>query len=248
VNLQQKCSLGATPDDNWAQELKKLLQTLALGGGVLPATVQQSLIGEAGLRRLAAAMTILLTDYGGTAPPATCEEIAKTAPDLYKAFGPERVLTVCEEIQHSEIPEQSAIFQDLFHRFNTQYFRGCLPDYQILVVYDVWYWEIERWGYAPFFPPAAESSGFIDFAGRRILIRYLAHHPGLTMESYLLHEMAHGASDGDHGDAWQAEMARLKRLGAPVWDGDFDAPSSSQGVPPDSAPEVQKGALDARPV
>jgi hypothetical protein len=33
---------------------------------------------------------------------------------------------------------------------------------------------------------------------------------------YLIHEMAHAATDGEHGDNWQAEMARLKGLGAPV--------------------------------
>ncbi len=55
-----------------------------------------------GLRPLAAAMTILLTDYGGTTPAATCEEIAYHAPSLYRAWGFRRVLAACEEIQHSD--------------------------------------------------------------------------------------------------------------------------------------------------
>jgi hypothetical protein len=200
------------------EELGQLLRALTSRGWDLTA---RSLSGEEGLRQLASAMTILLTDYGGTAPWATCEAIAEAAPDLYKAFGSERVLAVCEEIQHSEIPEQSAIFQDLFHRFNTQYFGGRLPDYRILVVYDVWYWMTKRCGYPPGFPPATEDSGFIDFPARRIFIRYLADHlGGQTMEESLIHEMAHAATGGDHGDAWQAEMVRLKELGAPVsrWD------------------------------
>jgi hypothetical protein len=218
----------ATPGDPEVEELKELLHALDRSVRALPVSVQRSLIGEEGLRRLAAAMTILLTDYGGTAPRATCEAIAEAAPDLYKAFGSERVQAVCKEIQHSEIPEQSALFQDLFHRFNTQYFCGCLPDYQILVVFDAWYWEIERCGYAPAFPPAAEASGFIDFPARRIFIRYLAEHTNdRAMEPWLIHEMAHAATDGDHGDAWQAEMARLKRLGAPVSPDEFDVPAHS---------------------
>jgi hypothetical protein len=56
----------------------------------------------------------------------------------------EIVLAVREEIQHSEVPEQSVIFQGMFHQFNTQYVGGRLPDYRILLVYDVWYWVTER--------------------------------------------------------------------------------------------------------
>jgi hypothetical protein len=77
----------------------------------------QQLMASDGLQRLAAAMTILLTDYGGAPPLATCEAIAEGAPGLYSAFGTERVLAVCEEIQHSEIPEQSALFQEMFRCF-----------------------------------------------------------------------------------------------------------------------------------
>jgi hypothetical protein len=36
------------------------------------------------------------------------------------------------------------------------------------------------------------------------------------MVESLIHEMAHAATDGGHGDNWQVEMARPKRLGAPV--------------------------------
>jgi hypothetical protein len=97
-------------------------------GGEFPTSLQQSLIVADGLQLLAAAMTILLTDYGGTTPSATCEAIAEAAPSLYSAFGTERVRAVCEEIQHSEIPEQSALLQGMFQRFNAQYFAGRLPD------------------------------------------------------------------------------------------------------------------------
>jgi hypothetical protein len=188
----------------------------------LSTRLQKQLIGSGGRRPLAAAMTILLTDYGGTAPRATCEQIAEDAPSLYRAWGFQRVLAVCEEIQHSEIAEQSRLYQRMFQQFNIRYFAGRLPDYKIRVVYDVWYWETERCGYSPCFPSADEAAGFIDFAGRQIFIRFLALHTcGLTMAEYLIHEMAHAATDGEHGANWQAEMARLKGLGAPVSDDDF---------------------------
>jgi hypothetical protein len=119
-----------------------------------------------------------------------------------------------EEIQHSEIPEQSALFQRMFQQFNRRYFAGRLPDYKVLVVYDVWYWETKRCGYPPSFPPACEAVGFIDFAGRQIFIRFLGYHTrGFTMAESLTHEMTHAATDGDHRANWRTEMARLKGLG-----------------------------------
>ena len=167
-------------------------------------------------------MTILLTDYGGTTPSDTCEMIADDAPTLYRAYGFRRVLPVCEEIQFSEIPEQSRLYQRMFQRFNIRYFAGRLPNYKILVVYDAWYWETERCGYLGFFPPAYEAGGFIDFAGCQIFIRFLAHHiGGWTIAECLTHEMTHAATDGAHDGNWQAEMARLKVLGAPVRDDDI---------------------------
>jgi hypothetical protein len=160
-------------------------------------------------------MAIVLTGYGGTTPEDACAAVAEELPDLYAAYGKERILAVCEEVQHSEIPEQSAL--EMYRTFNGKYFEGRLPRYRILVVYDVWFWETKRCGFSPCFPPAAEATGFIDFEERRILIRFLAFlRCGSTMQESLIHEMAHAATDGGHGDNWKAEMLRLKQLGAPV--------------------------------
>jgi hypothetical protein len=205
------------------KRVKQLLYTLDCHPPKpLSARLQEQLMGSDGLRHLAAALVVQLTDYGGTAPWATCEQIAEDAPILYRAWGFRQVLDMCEEIQHSEIPEQSRLYQRMFQKFNIRYFAGRLPDYKIRVVYDVWYWETERCEYPPCFPSADEAAGFIDFAGRQIFIRFLAVHTcGMTMAEFLTHEMAHAATDGDHGANWQAEMVRLKGLGAPVNDTDF---------------------------
>jgi hypothetical protein len=171
-------------------------------------------MGSDGLRHLAAAMTILLTDYGGTAPWGTCEAIEEDVPSLYRAWGHSRVMAVCEEIQHSEIPEQSALFQRMFQRFNIRYFAGRLSYYRVRVVYDIWYWETVQCGHPEIFPPATEELSFLDFPGRQIFIRFLGFHTyGLTMAESLIHQMAHAATGGDYGDNWQAEMDRLKGLG-----------------------------------
>jgi hypothetical protein len=200
-------------------ELKSLLQTIERCRHELPISIQQSFTGYEGLRRLVAAMTILLIETGGTTPEGTCSAIAELAPDLYKTFSPEQVLAACDEIQHSEIAEQSALFQDIFDRFNDRYFAGSLTGYKVLVVYDLWHWETEH-AYAPSGRPLEDGWGYVDFPERRIFIRFVAD--ATTMIETLTHEMAHAATNGEHGDAWQTEMARLKQLGAPVSDSDVD--------------------------
>src|SRR5262249_11401936 len=154
------------------ENTKRLLRAIdSCRAGVISGPIQQSLTRADMLPCLAAAMTILLTDYGGTTPSATCEAGAEAAPPLYRPPRPKRVLAACKEIQQSEVQGQSALFQDLFRTFNVQYFAGRLPDYKVLLVYDVGYWERERCGYPPVFPPAFEASGFIDFSARQIFIR-----------------------------------------------------------------------------
>ena len=154
-SLQENCSGGGPiGDSDQLEKLKQLLTILHndLCRDQLPASVQESLIGIEGLKRLATAMTIFLTDLGGTAPEFTCEAIADEAPDLYEEFGEHRVRALCEEIQYSEIPEQSALFQEMFQTFNTQFFAARLPHYRVLVVYDLWYWETERLQIPPVSP------------------------------------------------------------------------------------------------
>jgi hypothetical protein len=84
----------------------------------------------------------------------------------------------------------------MFRTFNIQYFAGRLPEYRILVAYDVWYW-VKHCGYPPASPPNIEAAGYIAFDQRRIFIRFLPFlKEGLTMQGVLLHEMAHAATDG----------------------------------------------------
>jgi hypothetical protein len=41
------------------------------------------------------------------------------------------------------------------------------------------------------------------------------------MRGFLLHEMAHADTSGEHDQRWEAEMVRLKRAGAPIPDWEF---------------------------
>lgn len=210
---------GCTSDFPLLLDLLHALDATPRNG--LPPSVVESLVGLHGLLSLATAVTILLIDYGGTEPWSTTDEIDEVAPDLVEEFGKDFVATICGQIQGSHVPEESATYQQMFNAFNERYFDGRLPDYEIIVVYDILPWE-ERCGHPIVFPQALHTIGFIDFASRMIFIRYRPHGSGVcTMPAVLVHEMAHAATNGDHGENWRAEMARLKSLGAPVDDADL---------------------------
>jgi hypothetical protein len=127
------------------------------------------------------------------------------------------VRAVCEEVQYSVLPGQSALFQAKFDEFNRHYFDGRLPDYKILVVYDAWYWFTERCGFKDDLAPDFTTLGFLDEDGRQIFIRFRDELELCgTMVNTLIHEAAHAAAGVGHGDKWKAEMLRLKHLGAPI--------------------------------
>jgi hypothetical protein len=164
------------------------------------------------LEQLARAMTVELMDSGGTNPYATCNVIAEEAPDLYKLFGRDRILAWCDAIQRSDVPEESARLQKTFLSFNTTYFAGQLPQYEVRVVYDIdpWVGEVSR----------DPSAGYIDLDRRQIFIRFSSSRR--LMIGMLVHEMAHAATNPSHDDEWVSEIKRLKRLGAPVVEWELD--------------------------
>ena len=135
------------------------------------------------LRQLVTDLTLDLINSGGTTPEVTCDIIVARAPDLWTKFGRERILSMCEEVQHSEIPVESARMQEMFRTYNEKYFAGTLPDYIICVVYDVNFWEGRE--------ETQPSSGFVDFDRQLITLGYT----GRGLESAaLLHHMTRAAT------------------------------------------------------
>src|SRR5262245_44773603 len=68
-------------------EIEQLKHTICiLHQGYNPARLRQSRNGLDGLKLIAAAMTIVLTDHGGTTPQDTCAAIAEEPPNHYSAF------------------------------------------------------------------------------------------------------------------------------------------------------------------
>jgi hypothetical protein len=164
------------------------------------------------MKQIIREMTIELMDYGGTTPGATCEAVAEDHPKLYAAVGADRTLALCREIHESSDPVESARLQELFVKFNAQYFSGQLDGFIVLAVYDA--------GGVP----SALSSGRVDFLNRQIHIALTEYRD--WMPEMLLHHMAHASTLTRHDteEEWIAEMRRLRELGAPV-----DTETSSQG-------------------
>ena len=126
-------------------------------------------------------------------------------------------------IQQAELPEESKRFEALFHTFNVRYFGGRLPSYEVRVVYDVNFWSNQYFFNGVFL--SQFSFGYIDRANRKIFVR----RSRFRMAGYLLHEMGHAATNDEHDDPWSAEMRRLKRIGAPVFEGDLNLVSPADG-------------------
>ena len=135
------------------------------------------------LRKLVMAFTLDFINSVGTTPQVTCEMIVEIAPDFCAKFGRAHILSLCEEVQHAELPMESAHMQEMFRTFNDKYFAGTLPEYIICVVYDVSFWQ-GREGAEP-------SSGFVDFDRQLITLGYT----GQGFEpSALLHHMTRAAT------------------------------------------------------
>src|ERR1700747_1760389 len=91
----------------------------------------------------------------------------------------------------SEIPRLSRSYRSHFLDFNHEYFADRLPAYDIRVVFD-----IETFAKEPV-ELGAVFNGLIRFEEQCIYVRYTDK---ATMEHYLIHEMAHAATDADHGE------------------------------------------------
>src|SRR5438045_2781537 len=88
------------------------------------------------MKQIIRVMTIEFMEYGGRYPEATCDVVAEDHPKLYAAVGADRTLALCREIQESSDPVETARLQELFVKFNTQYFSGQLDGFIVLAVYD----------------------------------------------------------------------------------------------------------------
>ena len=76
--------------------------------------------------------------YGMVHPYSTFRIAFEDAPlGLSMFLGSERIMELCEEIHKSEDADGSARLQTIFDDFNSKYFAGRLPRYQVRMVCDI---------------------------------------------------------------------------------------------------------------
>jgi hypothetical protein len=176
-----------------------------------------ALIGEhpvpAELFQAGAAVAVEQMDYSGADEQSVAEGIRESRPEVTAEYEESTLRQIAASILHAELPALSRHFQSLFDEFNVRYFAGKLPAYQVHVVFD-----LHRTAKEPVYHSSV-SSGLIRFEQRKIYLRYTNYPP---MDETLIHEMAHAATNGDHGEEWLKEMARLKAEGAPVPDWELE--------------------------
>jgi len=148
-----------------------------------------------------------LQDCGGADPQATLEMIAQDGPEIVSQFSAQCIKEMAALILSAEIPKLSECFARMYREFNVRYFAARLPEYTVRVVFDV-----HKSAHEPVYDGSV-SSGLIRYQERCIYLRYTKSFP---IEAILIHEMAHAATQGDHGEEWLTEMRRLKAAGAPV--------------------------------
>jgi hypothetical protein len=195
----------------WLSELENLCLD-----DLLPTSrsdLQLFLGGDEELFRATAKIVVECMDYGGIYPSEAPDVLADDYPSLAAKYGKEAIFQMAKLIHSSEIRRLSISFQSLFDSFNQKYFSGTLDRYQVRVVFD-----LHTVANEPVYH-GTMSSGLIRFEERQIYIRYIDTD---FMQQTLIHEMAHAATSGEHDERFQAEMVRLKTVGAPVPDWELE--------------------------
>ena len=99
----------------------------------------------------------------------------------------------------------------LLGKYNRFYWNSALPDYSVSL--------------------SKEFKGArCEKAQRTILINADIYESDSELTADLLHEMAHAATNIGHGKLWKGEMDRIKNLGAPVSELDFQPGIGRKGI------------------
>ena len=141
--------------------------------------------------------------------PYAVDILLDEQPETVAKFGVRHVSDMATRILASEIAPASKEFGGIYREFNEKYFSNGLPHYRVRVAFG-----LHTLANEPVYQGGV-SAGLIRFQERCIYLRYTLYR---SMEETLIHEMAHAATNGDHGEEWLTEMRRLKDAGAPVPD------------------------------
>jgi hypothetical protein len=141
----------------------------------------------------------------------TCQFVAEIEPELCKAVGMSRVMELCRDLHLAEDPGLTEWYAARFYQLNKAHFDGCLEDYDVRVVYDVYTWVGEQ--------PAVHVPGHTDLARKRIVLGVTYDYDPHAMDALLIHHMAHAQTKTtcDDDEAWRREMKRLEKAYADVF-------------------------------
>jgi len=136
--------------------------------------------------------------------------VAELQPDLCKALGLTRVKELCRELHRAEDPGLSDWYRARFYQLNKEFFDGCLEDYDVRAVYDIFPWIGVR--------RDKIILGHTNLAQRRIVLGMPYDLNAHQMDALLIHHLAHAKTKTtcDDAGAWRWEMKRLDEADADV--------------------------------
>ena len=112
--------------------------------------------------------------------------------------------------------------QQLFRKYNRLYWCSDLPKYSVIFTKDF-------------------NGARCEKSRRTIFINADIHESDKQLRADLLHEMAHAATNIGHGKLWKAEMDRIRNLGAPVSELDFQPGIGRKEILADFSDAAEQG-------
>jgi hypothetical protein len=161
---------------------------------------------------LTSIIKVSIVELGGCHPcNYTPDYVEALQPDLCEAVGMTRVKELCRELHGAEDPGLSDWYRARFYQLNKEFFDGCLEDYDVRVVYDVFPWIGVR--------RDKIILGHTNLAQRRIVLGMPYDLNAHQMDALLIHHMAHANTKTtcDDSRAWRWEMKRLDEADADVF-------------------------------
>jgi hypothetical protein len=146
-----------------------VIDDLSVPWGIGPELRQH--LPSAELLRAGAAVTVELMDCYGADELSIAEVLREIRPELAAHYGESLLREMAWLILNAELPGLSKHFQALFDEFNSRYFSGKLPAYQVHVVFDL------HRAAKELISAGVVSYGLIRFEDRRIYLRYTSSLP-----------------------------------------------------------------------
>ena len=162
-------------------------------------------VGDLELLNAVAAVIVDSLEFFATDSYLVASAVWAEFPELGERWGFHPIETLAESLLFAEILPLSRLFTDLFVEYNTQYFSGCLPTYQVRVVFDS-----DRARDEPI-EEDDRSSGFINTDTKHIFLRYT---DSVSMLEDIVRAMAYLATEPEDDESFRDQQRSLQAQGA----------------------------------